>query len=86
VRLRGSIVLDAVQGKNRFGFTGRWGGKALRPGLYKVSATATDAKGIAGKPKVARFRIVPCPSRRVRSRCTRAASRVGADAASRVRW
>jgi hypothetical protein len=86
VRLRGSIVLDAVQGKNRFGFTGRWGGKALRPGLYKVSATATDAKGIAGKPKVARFRIVPCASRRVRSRCTRAASRVGADAASRVRW
>ena len=86
VRLRGSIVLDAAQGKNRFGFTGRWGGKTLRPGLYKAIATATDAKGIAGKPKVARFRIVRCPSRRVRARCTRAVSRAGADAASRLRW
>lgn len=57
VRLRGRIVLDAVQGKNRFGFTGRWGGKTLRPGRYKLIATTTDARGIVGKPKVARFRI-----------------------------
>ena len=58
VRLRGRIVLDAVQGKNHFGFTGRWAGKTLRPGLYKLIATATDARGIVGKAKAARFRIV----------------------------
>jgi len=81
VRLRGRTVLDAVQGKNRFGFTGRWGGKTLRPGRYKLMATTTDARGIVGKPKAAQFRIVRCPSRRARSRCARAASRVGADPA-----
>jgi hypothetical protein len=59
VHLRASIVLEAVQGENRFKFTGRWGGKRLRPGRYKLIATATDANGIAGKPKVARFRVVP---------------------------
>jgi hypothetical protein len=59
VQLRGSIDLEAVQGENRFKFTGRWGGKRLRPGRYKLIATAIDANGIAGKPKVARFRIVP---------------------------
>jgi von Willebrand factor type A domain-containing protein len=58
VRLRGHIVLEAVQGENRFGFRGRWGGKTLRPGRYKLIATAIDASGILGKAKVARFRIV----------------------------
>jgi von Willebrand factor type A domain len=58
VRLRGHMVLGAVQGQNRFGFRGRWGGKKLRPGRYKLIATAIDASGIPGKAKVARFRIV----------------------------
>jgi len=58
VRLRGSIVLEAVQGENRFGFTGRWGGKTLRPGRYKMIAKATVANGIVGDRQVARFRIV----------------------------
>jgi hypothetical protein len=58
VRLRGSVVLEAVQGENRFGFRGRWGGKTLRPGRYKLIAAATGARGIVGKPKAARFRIV----------------------------
>jgi hypothetical protein len=64
VRLRGRLVLEAVKGQNRFGFRGRWGGRTLRPGRYKLIATATDAKGIVGKPKVARFRIVPPRARR----------------------
>jgi hypothetical protein len=58
VRLRGHMVLEAVQGQNRFGFRGRWRGKRLRPGRYKLIATAIDASGIPGKAKVARFRIV----------------------------
>jgi von Willebrand factor type A domain len=58
VRLRGHVVLEAVQGKNRFGLRGRWGGKALRPGGYKLIATAIDASGIPTKAKVARFRIM----------------------------
>jgi von Willebrand factor type A domain len=59
VRLRGQIVLDAVEGENRFGFTGRWGGKTLRPGSYKLIARAMDTGGILGAPKVAVFRIMP---------------------------
>jgi von Willebrand factor type A domain len=59
VRLRGEIVLDAVEGENRFGFTGRWAGKTLRPGRYKLIARAMDTGGILGAPKVAVFRIMP---------------------------
>lgn len=58
VRLRGPMVLEAVQGENRFGFRGRWGGKRLRPGRYKLIARAIDASGIPGRAKVARFTIV----------------------------
>jgi von Willebrand factor type A domain len=58
VRLRGQMVVDAVQGGNRLGYRGRWGGKTLRPGRYKLIATATGASGIPGQAKVARFRIV----------------------------
>jgi von Willebrand factor type A domain len=58
VRLRGHMVLEAVRGANRFGFRGRWRGKALRPGRYKLIATAIDPSGRPGKAKVARFRIV----------------------------
>jgi hypothetical protein len=58
VRLRGQMDLEAVQGESRFRFRGRWGGKTLRPGRYKLIATAIDASGIPGKAKVARFRIV----------------------------
>jgi len=58
VPLRGNIVLDALEGENRFGFTGRWNGKRLRPGRYELIARATDASGVVGKRKVARFRIV----------------------------
>jgi hypothetical protein len=32
VRLRGHIVLEAVQGENRFGFRGRWGGEDVAAG------------------------------------------------------
>jgi hypothetical protein len=58
VRLRGSMLLQGVEGENRFGFRGRWHGKTLRPGRYKLIAAAMDANGILGKPKVARFRIL----------------------------
>jgi hypothetical protein len=58
VRLRGRIVLQAEEGENRFGFRGRWGGKTLQPGRFKLIATAIDASGILGKAKGARFTIV----------------------------
>jgi von Willebrand factor type A domain len=57
-RVRGHMVLEAVPGENRFGFRGRWGGKTLRPGRYKLIATATNASGIPGKAKVTRFTVV----------------------------
>jgi von Willebrand factor type A domain len=56
--VRGHTVLQAVQGENRFGFSGRWGGKTLRPGSYKLTATATGASGVPGQAKVARFKII----------------------------
>jgi hypothetical protein len=58
VRLRGHMVLEAVRGENRFGFRGRWSREKLRPGRYRLIATAITASGIPGKAKVARFRIV----------------------------
>jgi hypothetical protein len=58
VQLRGHMDLQAVQGESRFGFRGRWGGKTLRPGRYKLIATATGASGVPGQPKIARFKIV----------------------------
>ncbi len=62
VRLPGSFGHDARQGTNGFRFTGRLRNKKLRPGLYKLVATATDASGVLARAKRVKFRIVPSSS------------------------
>ena len=57
-KLRGSFTHDGKQGTNRFRFTARLRGRKLRPGRYRLVATATDAAGNMAKPKRARFRVV----------------------------
>lgn len=58
VKLRGSITRSGYPGPNSFKFTGRLRGRKLRPGRYRLVATARDAAGNASSPKRAKFRIV----------------------------
>ena len=51
--LRGAFARTATAGANTFRFTGRVGGKALKPGRYVLVAT-----GPGGKARTAGFRIV----------------------------
>ena len=48
----------ALAGGNRVRFSGRVGRRALRPGRYRASLTAIDAKGNRTKPQTVRFRVV----------------------------
>jgi hypothetical protein len=45
VLLKGSVSLIANQGLTRQRFTGRWAGKQLRPGRYRIIASARDSAG-----------------------------------------
>lgn len=45
-------------GANRVRFTGRAGRRALRPGRYRATLTATDAIGIRSKARAITFRVV----------------------------
>ena len=58
LKQRGSFSHDGKRGKNRFKFTGRMRGRKLRPGRYRLVATATDAAGNMAKSRHARFSIV----------------------------
>ncbi len=57
VTLRGSFTLDSTVGTNTFRFTGRIGGKRLKPGSYKLVATP-KANGLTGRPVSVAFRII----------------------------
>jgi hypothetical protein len=57
VRVPGSFTRQRSAGTDRFTFSGRLAGRALKPGVYKLVATAT-AGGHSGSPASARFRIV----------------------------
>lgn len=54
VTLRGSFTRTGVAGTNSFRFTGRLGGRTLKPGRYLL--VATPAQG--GTPKSSGFRVV----------------------------
>jgi hypothetical protein len=54
----GTMKRAGIKGMNRIRFTGRIGRRALRPGRYRIVATAVDATGNRSAPKVARLRIV----------------------------
>lgn len=58
---RGGFARAGVAGPNRF----RFGGVALRPGRYRLTATPTSAAGLRGRPASAAFRIL---AQRKRSR------------------
>jgi hypothetical protein len=55
--VRGSFTHTGNAGSNRFKFTGRLGGKSLKPGTYRLTAVAT-AGSSKSKIKQATFKIV----------------------------
>ncbi len=57
LKLKGSFMQTARAGANSFHFTGRLGGRRLKPGTYALVATPS-ANGKAGKPVSTTFRIV----------------------------
>ncbi len=58
VKMPGSFVHNGKAGENRFHFTGRPGARKLRPGRYRLVATAINPSGNTAKPKRSTFRIV----------------------------
>jgi len=59
--LRGRVTLAGRAGPNRAGFSGRLSGRALRPGLYRLSGRARDAAGNVSRVSRQRFRIAREP-------------------------
>jgi hypothetical protein len=55
---RGSFKRDGREGRNHFRFSGRIGGRALRPGAYKLRAVATDPDGLRSQPRSVPFTIL----------------------------
>jgi hypothetical protein len=55
--VRGSFTHTGNAGSNKFKFTGRVGGKSLKPGTYRLTAVAT-AGSSKSKVKQATFKIV----------------------------
>jgi hypothetical protein len=53
IRRKGGFTDNGAAGQNRFKFSGRLGGKALKPGSYRLVASVGDSV------KRARFKIVP---------------------------
>jgi hypothetical protein len=54
----GTIRVNGNAGANTTPFTGRFRGKALKPGRYRATIVATDAQGAKSKPKRLSLRIV----------------------------
>jgi hypothetical protein len=58
VGLRGGFTHAGKAGANRFKFTGRLGGRRLKPARYRLVQVAVDATGNKSATKRVRFRIV----------------------------
>jgi hypothetical protein len=56
-RRPGSFTHEGAKDSNKFRFTGRLEGRKLRPGRYRLRASATDPAGNRGRTIRARFRI-----------------------------
>ena len=56
--LRGGFRHTGTAGLNRFRFSGRLRGRKLRPGRYRLVATARDAAGNRSKPARRLFRMI----------------------------
>lgn len=50
---------NGTAGTNKVRFSGRIDGHALKSGSYRLAATATDAAGNVGVPKMKSFRVLP---------------------------
>jgi hypothetical protein len=50
LRQQGVIATSGLAGANRYAFSGRLGGETLRPGIYVLTAVATDPAGNTGLP------------------------------------
>lgn len=57
-RLKGGLSRRGRAGRNSFKFSGRWRGRRLRVGRYRLVATATDGARNRSKPKRVKFRVV----------------------------
>jgi streptogramin lyase len=55
----GALSYTARSGANRFAFSGRVAGHALKPGAYRLSVIATDAAGNGSAPAKLSFTIAP---------------------------
>jgi putative cell wall-binding protein len=55
---KGTLTRVSHVGRNSVGFSGRIGAKALTPGTYRATLTATDAANNTSKPKTISFTIV----------------------------
>jgi hypothetical protein len=53
----GTLTNSATKGANSTRFSGKLGGRALRPGRYRAVIRATDAAGNRSTPRATRFRI-----------------------------
>jgi DNA-binding beta-propeller fold protein YncE len=58
VAVRGSFTHADIAGANRFHFSGRIGGKALKAGNYRLNATPKDTAGNVGRTVRSQFHIV----------------------------
>jgi DNA-binding beta-propeller fold protein YncE len=56
---RGTLTRTSRQGPNRVAFSGRIGSKALSPGRYQATLTATDGANNSSPPRAIFFTIVP---------------------------
>jgi hypothetical protein len=52
------FAVSAVAGDNAKKFSGKIGRRALKPGRYRATLTATDAAGNVSAPRRLRFRVV----------------------------
>lgn len=58
INVKGSFIVAAKKGTNDFTFRGRIGGKALKPGNYRLNGQATDKTNNKSAVKRKSFRIV----------------------------
>ena len=56
-RTAGTLKRSGTKGANAIRFTGRIGGRTLRPGRYRALITATDTAGNGSTPRTAGFRV-----------------------------
>ena len=55
--VRGTLTHRDRAGANTFAFSGKWNGRALKPGQYRLSAVARDSAGRASAIKTKAFRV-----------------------------